>query len=84
MAVTVHIERLVVEGVRLGRHEAGLFRAAVEAELGRLLAGGDYADRAASVAVPAVRGEGVAWSRSERSEALGERVGRAVYGGLGP
>jgi hypothetical protein len=79
--IEVQIERLVVTGLRLGGRDSRLFRAAVEAELSRLLEQGDFADGAMGAAVPAL-GSGVTWSRGERPEALGARVGQAVYGSL--
>jgi hypothetical protein len=82
MAVAVHIERLVVEGASLRGRDARLFQAAVEAELSRLFASGGFADGMTSAAVPALRGAGVTWSRGERPDSLGTRVGRAVYGSL--
>jgi hypothetical protein len=82
MRVAVRIDRLVVDGLRLGGRDARLFQAAVEAELARLLAEGEFTEGATGAAVPALRGAAVTWSRGERPEALGARVGQSVYGSL--
>jgi hypothetical protein len=37
MSIHLHIERLILDGLPVGNHQAGLVRTAVEAELTRLL-----------------------------------------------
>jgi hypothetical protein len=81
--IALHIERLVLDGFALGPGQERLVRAALEAELGRLLAaGGLAAGLAGGGAVPALR---VAPLRAAGGDAagLGRQVARAVYGGLG-
>lgn len=79
MNVNLHIERLVIEGLGVGSHEALLLRSAVEAELARLLSAPGAAqqfDR--DRAVQRVLSEGTA-RPSGGMAALGEHIGNAVF-----
>lgn len=85
MSINLHIERLVLEGVELGPGQERPLRAALEGELARLLGagglapelrGGGAVPRAGAGALgPGAAGEGPA--------ALGRRIARAVYAGIG-
>jgi hypothetical protein len=66
-SITVHIERLALEGLRLGVGEERLLRIAMQEELGRLLAEGELPARLRSGgAVPSLAG--VSPSTPERSD----------------
>lgn len=81
--VTLHIERLVLEGLPVGTHEGPLVQAAIEAELGRLFGAGDFGSGGVrSSTVPMVRAEPMMVSASG-GEALGTQIGQAIYGGIG-
>ena len=85
MKINLHIERLVLEGLPIARHEAAQVRAAIEAELSRLLTlHGLDAQIMSGGRLPSVtpgrmnlpRGGGDATQ-------LGTRIAEAVYGGFG-
>jgi hypothetical protein len=81
MKISVHIERLVLEGLPVSSAQGARLRGAVARELTRLLADGGIAHQggaAASVQAPRVR-----FGRGERIEALGKRVAAATYCSLG-
>jgi hypothetical protein len=77
--VNLHIDRLVLEGIDLHHAQRPLLQAAVEAELGRLLAEGGAGNLATGGAVPSVRAEGFEIGPAR----LGTQIARSVYGGIG-
>jgi hypothetical protein len=83
--VELRVERLVLDGLPpLGPGDAAVLRAAVEAELTRLLADGGLDPAVSSGGAHAVlRGPAVRVSASTRPGELGTRIARAVHGGLG-
>jgi hypothetical protein len=84
MAIRLHIERLVLDGLALEGLQPRQVQAALEAELTRLLAGGGLApELAQETAVPALPGATVNWQAGEAPQALGARIGQAVYGSIG-
>ena len=84
MNIQVHIERLILDGVALGVGEGPRLQAAVEMELGRLLAERGIANGLASdVAVDSVRGGAVQLQPGAGGSGLGKQVAQAVYGGIG-
>ena len=83
MDIHVRIDRLVLDGVTLPAGGGAAVGAALEAELGRLLAEGGLAEAwQASAAVPRLAAGPVSLAGSP--ENLGAGIARAVYGGLGP
>ena len=83
MDINVHVERLILEGVDVPRAQRPLLQAAVEAELGRLLtAEGLGSELMAGGALPRVSGGDVQLTGEGDPTRLGQRIGRAVYGGL--
>ncbi len=84
MKVTLHIERLVLDGINVEPAQRSHLQAAVEAELGRLLAeGGVGADLAGGGAVPSVKAEGFQIGGEGNPVQLGRQIARSVYGGIG-
>jgi hypothetical protein len=82
--VRLHVERLVLEGIDLDPAGRPVLQAALEAELGRLLAeGGVNPDLRGGIAVPAVRAAGFELSGDRGAAGLGEQIARSVYGGIG-
>jgi hypothetical protein len=76
VGITVHVERLVLDGVPVGAHDAELVGAAVQAGLGRMLGAGATEPHAPpgeadapSVTVPA---------RAD-PERLGDAIARAIH-----
>lgn len=81
--VTLHIERLVIEGLPVGSHDGPLVQAAIEAELARLIGEGAFSDhRVRDTAIPFVRGEPLALAGSGGT-ALGTQIGRAIHAEIG-
>lgn len=84
MKIHLHIDRLVLEGIDLASAGRPVLQAAVEAELGRLLAeGGVSPDLAGGGAVPSVRAGGFEMGGDGNPDQLGTRIARSVYGGIG-
>ena len=84
MNIRLHIDRLILDGVSLSARERPHLQAAVEMELGRLLAEGGIAIGLENgVALDAVRGGAVQLPREVSGKGLGKQVAQAVYGGIG-
>jgi len=85
MNITLHIERLVLDGVSLGPGGGQCFLAAVEAELSRLLADGGLGPAFRSGGtVPRVKAAAVSISRKGDPAELGMAIARSLYHGLQP
>lgn len=82
MRIDLHIDRLVLDGIDLDHAQRPHLQAAVEAELGRLLAEGGLGALAAGGAVPSVKAGGFEIS-GEGPAQLGKQIAGAVYGGIG-
>lgn len=84
MNVRLHVERLVLDELPLAPGAAPWVRAAVEAELTRLIAAGGPAPGLASLgAVPALTGGSIEVAPEAAPAELGAKIAQAVYGGLG-
>jgi hypothetical protein len=83
MDVRVHIERLVVDGLGTDPGGGTALGRSVQAELGRLLAGGLPALLRSDAAVPALRAQARPVGSDGRSIGLGAQVAQAVYRSLG-
>jgi hypothetical protein len=83
MDVNLHIERLVLEGIDLDPAQRPALQAALEAELGRLIAEGGMGGLAAGGAVPAIKAGGFEMSGDGNPSQLGRQIAGAVYGGIG-
>jgi len=84
MKMNVHIERLVLEGLPVSGQDGPRVRAAVSAELERLIgAHGISQELRSACAVPEVRAETLQIVRQSSPRGLGMQIARAVYGGLG-
>ena len=84
MNLNIHIERLVLDGLPLERHQGSLVQAAVEAELSRLLSeNGLAADLPAGVAVPRVNVNGIQVAPDNSPAQLGKQIAHSIYGGIG-
>lgn len=80
--INLHIERLVLEGLPLGVRDGPLVRAAVEAELARLLAEDVPSGAlATSRSAPLVRAGTIARPAGDGT-GLGTQIGAAVFAGL--
>lgn len=84
MNVNIYIERLVLDGVSISPSQRPLVKAAVEAELGRLLADGGLAPNLlAGGAVPCVPSGTIEITPKSNPSQLGQQIAQAVYGGIG-
>jgi len=84
MHITMKIERLVLDGLPIAPGQAALVQAAVEAELGRLLAAGALDARLlAGGALPALAADAIQLSGAGDPATLGTQIAQAVYGTIG-
>lgn len=85
MSIKVHIERLVLDGLPVERHQAPLIQTAVEVELARLLVADGLAPtlKSGGGATPSVSAPGIQLSSDSNPAQIGQQIARAVYGGIG-
>ena len=84
MNITLHIERLIVEGLDLPQRQRGALQAALEAELGRLLAQGEIGTHLAQGgAVPRLAAPAIQLPTNTDPTVLGTSIAQAVYGSIG-
>lgn len=84
MPITLHIERIILDGIDLAPAQRPLLQAALETELERLLAeGGDLASLAAGLHVHALRAAPIRLDGTGEPAALGAQIARSVYGSFG-
>lgn len=82
MKISLHIERLVLDGVAADQPQ--IMRRALERELtGRLTEGGLSPEIRLGGAVPSVRGGAIELGPSSSPQRLGSQIARAVYLGIG-
>jgi hypothetical protein len=83
MNVNLHIERLVLDGLELERGHEPALRAALEAELTRLIADGGAESLASAETVPHLSAPGIETAGGGDTAHLGRQIARSVYDGLG-
>jgi hypothetical protein len=84
MNIQIHIERLILDGLPLERRQGPLVRAAIEAELLRLLTVHGLApELRAGGAMPSVRARTIQHSSASEPTLLGREIASAVFGGIG-
>lgn len=84
MNITLHIERLVLEGFSLSAQEQQLLETAVSAELTRLLATSGLGERWMSgTAVSAIQAGTIQLTTPKNPTQLGGQIAQAVYRELG-
>jgi hypothetical protein len=82
--IMVNIERLILDGLPITTAQGPLVQAALEAELGRLLAAdGLAAGLLAGGAMPALPAGAIQVGREGDPAALGRQIAQAMYGGIG-
>jgi hypothetical protein len=82
--IRVHVEHLVLDGIEVPPHQRPVLQAAVETELGRLLAeGGLNPALRGGGAVPSLRAGGIQLSAEGDAAGLGRQIAAAAYGGIG-
>lgn len=83
MNIQLNIERLILDGIDLPRHQGPLLKASVEAELARLLStGGISPSLAAGVALPRIAVGNIQLNATNNPAQLGQQIAQSVYGGI--
>ncbi|OKH52973.1 hypothetical protein NIES2101_12880 [Calothrix sp. HK-06] len=84
MNINVQIERLILDGVSVPNAQRPLLQAAVEMELGRLLAVGGLAPSLVEGgAVPRVNADSMEIADTGNYTQMGQQIAHAVYRGMG-
>ncbi len=87
MNVNLHIERLVLDGLELERGHEPALRAALEAELTRLIADGGAENLVSAETVPRLSAPGIKTAAGGSSGGdpahLGRSIARSVYDSFG-
>ena len=81
MNITVHIERLILDGLPVTSGQGPLVQAAVEAEFTRLV-GEHGLSLLRTAAVPRVSGGAIQFMEGGKPGQFGCQIARAIYGGL--
>ena len=83
MDIKLHIEQLVLNGLPITSSQKPLVKAAVEAELTRLVAdGGLTPELASGVVMPSITVDGIEHKGGSSSQ-MGQKIARSVYRGIG-
>ena len=84
MNINVYIERLILDGINMGPGQGAKVKAAVEAELSRLLAeGGVEPGLRSGGAFPNMPARPIQVSEEILPNRLGQQIARTVYGSIG-
>jgi hypothetical protein len=84
MNININIERLILDGISIPHAQRPLLQAAVEAELGRLIAEGGVGESWRSGgAVPSVPVNPIQLAADGNYTQWGQQIARSVYGGIG-
>jgi hypothetical protein len=83
MNIKLHIEQLVLDGLPITPGQGPIVKAAVEAELTRLVAeGGLGPELASGGAVPSITADSIEHSGGSPTQ-MGQQIARSLYGGIG-
>lgn len=84
MNINFHIERLVLDGLPISRHDGPIVQAAVESELARLLTdAGLSGNLLAGGALANVPANEIQLRNANDPAEMGQRIAHSVYGVLG-
>lgn len=84
MNITLHIERLVLDGVNIAPGQHHVLQTSVETELIRLLTdGGLSPSLAQGTAVPRISTDGIQLTAGDNPTQLGQHIAQSVYRGIG-
>ena len=82
--IHIYIDRLILDGISVPHAQRPVLQAAVEAELGRLLAeGGIGAELRSGSAVPSISTPAIQLSPEGSPNQWGHQIAHAVYRGIG-
>jgi hypothetical protein len=86
MNVRLHIERLVLDGLSIESGQEPFLRAALEAELTRLIVDGGANNLMSAETVPRMSAPGIEAAEGGGGDPahLGRQIARSVYDGFGP
>ncbi|MCK4787486.1 MAG: hypothetical protein KAV87_27255 [Desulfobacteraceae bacterium] len=83
MNISMHIERLILDGISIPHHQRPLLQAAVEQELTRLLvADGLSSSIVTGGTISNVTGNTIRLTTERTPTQLGQQIAQVVYGGL--
>jgi hypothetical protein len=80
--INLHIERLVLDGLKIGPGQGAIIKAAVEAELSRLLTEGGLTLQSGT-ATPNIKADSIMLNDDDNPLMLGQRIASSVYRGIG-
>jgi hypothetical protein len=84
MNISIHIERLILDGLPIAQRDRALVQTAVEEELVRLLVGGSLVvDLRTPGMLSRLTGSTLELTGDEEPRLLGKRIAQAIYGGIG-
>jgi hypothetical protein len=84
MNISLHIQRIILEGINLPVHQRPALQAAVTAELTRMLAeGGLTPDLTVGGALTFVRANDLQIPTGDNPTQLGNQIAQSVYSGIG-
>lgn len=84
MNIKLHIDHLVLDGLPLDRAQGSVVKAAVEAELSRLIVErGISSELMAGGALPSISADAIQAAQGASPVNLGRQIARSVYGGIG-
>jgi hypothetical protein len=84
MTISLHIDRLILEGISVAQHERPLLLAALSEELGMLLAQSGLAlDLQNGTALPHLRSPAAVIDAGAPAAELGRQIAHSVYAGIG-
>ncbi|TYO63529.1 hypothetical protein FXV83_26860 [Bradyrhizobium hipponense] len=84
MNIRLHIERLVLDGLRVNASDGALLKASLEAELGRLLSeSGINSEIAAGGALPRLEAAPMQVRRGATPAQIGSGIAHSVFSGVG-
>lgn len=83
MKINLHIERLILDGLPLEARDGAVIRAAVEAELTRLLSQNEgESGWPAGGATPLVRAEPIRFGAQSSPAQIARQIAGSIYGGI--
>ena len=84
MNISIHIERLILDGLPLAPSDRSHLQSAIEEELARLLTNGALAvDLRTPGMLSRLTGGTLELTGDEEPRLLGKRIAQAIYGGIG-
>ena len=84
MNISIHIERLILDGLPIAQRDRVRLQSAIEEELARLLTAGSLViDLRTSGTLSCLTGGTLELTNKEDPHLLGQRIAHAIYGGIG-